>query len=188
MRQEDCNPEFTISLIQRNCLYQKIGKLSIGLDHIRSPAKSHKLLATISTQSQSSRSNASRTTIRSQCVAQSEFWRGDRNQYIACDSFPPSQAESIPILRGPGGLLVSGNITTTHSTHTALHTAHTLHYTAIATIPLIHHSLHSLQPTPVTAANTRHYREILQDFKPYPGTGDRLPLGTMGKEEEEEEQ
>ena len=82
----------------------------------------------------------------------------------------------------------SGNITTTHSTHNALHTAHTLHYTAIATIPLIHHSLHSLQPTPVTAANTRHYREILQDFKPYPGTGDRLPLGTMGKEEEEEEQ
>ena len=130
MRQEDCNPEFTISLIQRNCLY--IGKLSIGLDHIRSPPKSHKLLATIST--------------RSQCVAQSEFWRGDRNQYIACDSFPPSQAESIPILRGPGGLLVSGNITTTHSTHNALHTAHTLHYTAIATIPLIHHSLHSLQP------------------------------------------
>ena len=59
MRQEDYNPEFTISLIQRNCLYQKIGKLSIGLDHIRSPAKSHKLLATISTQSQSSESNAS---------------------------------------------------------------------------------------------------------------------------------
>ena len=87
-----------------------------------------------------------------------------------------------------GGERVSGNITTTHSTHNALHTAHTLHYTAIATIPLIHHSLHSLQPTPVTAANTRHYREILQDFKPYPGTGDRLPLGTMGKEEEEEEQ
>ena len=59
MRRVDCNPEFTISLIQRNCLYQKIGKLSIGLDHIRSPAKSHKLLATISTQSQSSESNAS---------------------------------------------------------------------------------------------------------------------------------
>ena len=59
MRRVDCNPEFTISLIQRNCLYQKIGKLSIGLDHIRSPAKSHKLLATISTQSQSSGSNAS---------------------------------------------------------------------------------------------------------------------------------
>ena len=32
---------------------------SIRLDHIRSPAKSHQLLATISTQSQSSGSNAS---------------------------------------------------------------------------------------------------------------------------------